>query len=67
MPLNFITEKKPSNKATINDITFCFPIEDIDIFNYQFLRKIEKNDHDFFAVFYLFLLRLITHSLSFKP
>lgn len=54
MPLNFITEKKPSNKATINDITFCFPIEDIDIFNYQFLRKIEKTTIIFLLFFIYF-------------
>lgn len=54
MPLNFITEKKPSNKATINDITFCFPIEDIDIFNYQFLRKIEKTTMIFLLFFIYF-------------
>ncbi|MUH95578.1 hypothetical protein GNP63_03280 [Aliivibrio fischeri] len=52
MPLNFKTEKKPSKKSTINDITFCFPIEDTDIFDYQFLQKIEKA----MMIFLLFLI-----------
>lgn len=43
MPLNFVTGIKPSHKTTINEISFGFTADDIDIFNYSLLQKIEKS------------------------
>ena len=43
MPLNCITEIKPSHKTTINEISFGFTADDIDIFNYSLLQKIDTS------------------------
>ena len=38
--INFVTGIKPSHKTTINEISFGFTADDIDVFNYSLLQKI---------------------------